>query len=56
MRSEKLTPQKRVLLTEELYEEVKRIQNKTWKPFWKSFSSFRELDVWKRKQRDPRLW
>jgi len=46
----------RILLTESLYEENLKIQNKTWKPFWKSFESFEDLDFWKKRQKDPRLW
>ncbi|MBI1871663.1 MAG: hypothetical protein HYS07_10820 [Chlamydiae bacterium] len=51
-----LTPQERVRLVESLCDEVKRIQKKPWKPFFRSFPSFEALDRWKAKQGDPRLW
>lgn len=48
--------EKRILLTEKLYQEVQRIHNKLWKPFWKSFPSHEAYESWKKEQKDPRLW
>lgn len=56
MKQKGLTPEERAFLTEELYAEVQKIHNRPWKPFWKSFKSFKELEIWKKKQKDPRLW
>lgn len=51
-----LTPEERVIESDRLYLEVEIINPKPWKPFWKSFNSFKEFELWKKEQKDPRLW
>lgn len=55
-----MTVQERADLAQRLWDQGRQLARhlypEPWKPFWKSFDSFEELERWKAEQTDPRLW
>jgi hypothetical protein len=50
------TPAQRLKDAQRLWDWFRTLHPRSWKPFWKSFDSFEELDRWKSEQTDPELW
>jgi len=49
------TPQKRLKVMEKLYKELYLRKPPRYKPFVKSFNSFKEYEKWRKRQKDPWL-
>ena len=52
----KLTPAERAREAQRLWNWYRKLHPRKWAPFWRSFDSFEELEVWKSQQTDPELW
>jgi hypothetical protein len=52
----RLSPAQRLREGQKLWDWYRKLHPRVWKPFWKSFDSFADLERWKSEQQDPELW